>query len=185
MLEPIEGLRTITIGSQDFYNIAPIVGRDRYRRYATAAIDVHHTAGRQTFASAAEEVAHIVAIDVMHRADPAITTGFAYQAIAFPSGRVYVVGDTLGARQHVAGRNGEDVGIVMAGTYSIINPPVGCIFGVGRFILATLETHGLIPVRGHRAAPGQATECPGDAGMAAIPAMLNVATWIKRLQKGC
>ena len=175
-------MNTIIIGGGRFIDISAIVGPDVKPRAATIGLAVHHTAGGLVDVDANfsgttedEELAHIAAINAQHLAN-GWSCGFGYNAIAFASGRVYVVGRCAGQRAHVAKRNHELAGCAMAGDYSVEPPPPGCIAGVGRWVRAMWAEYGAgLPVMGHGqwALPGEGTACPGAA--TSIAAILDAA----------
>ena len=178
----IKDFPTITLGGELFFNISHLVTVGNGTRTLTDGIAVHHSVGQTEFkdtnfngTSMDEEIAHITAIDNYHTQQG--YGGFGYNAIAFASGRVYVVGDCSGKRAHVAYENGHLVGICMAGTFSDVMPPLGIILGVGRWIKAMWELFPTNPpqlVLGHREwvkpehAAKWSTSCPGDEGLKAV-----------------
>lgn len=168
-------LPTISWGGDTFYDMSSIISPDRYQRYATYGVALHHSVGAAHFpdlnlsgSNMDEEIAHIRQIEAQHLAQG--YGGFGYQAIAFASGRVYVAGDCMGARAHVAGRNGEIEGICMAGDYRVLRPAQPLIAGVARYYRARVNMLGVLTIKGHRewATSGNETSCPGDAGLAAV-----------------
>lgn len=168
-------LPKIAIGGDIFWDMSPIISPDRYQRYDTIGIALHHSVGAADFpdrnwngTTMDEEIEHIRAIEAQHLAQD--FGGFGYNAIAFASGRVYVAGRCMGARAHVAGRNGELEGICMAGDYRTLRPAQALIAAVARYYRARVNVLGVKPIEGHRdwALPGNETTCPGDAGLNAV-----------------
>lgn len=110
-------------------------------------------------ATEAQERAHIRAIDQYHVSLD--YGGFAYNGIAFASGRAYYCG--RGRRAHVALRNHELRGYVFCGTFTD-EQPTDAAFGAMRELLqADRDQFGPKPIKGHRewALPGHGTACPG------------------------
>lgn len=97
---------------------------------------------------------------------------FAYHFATFPSGRIYQVGNVLGQRSHVAGRNHELVGIVNMGTFTDSMPGPKQLAAVGEGIrYIRREVGKYLPAKGHGiwALPGQGTACAGGPMNALTP----------------
>ena len=171
-------MKTIAIAGETFWDISDLVSPDRYVRPTTRALVLHHTVG-QTVAEDRnrsgtyrdEQIAHIQAIESFHRQKG--YGGFGYQAIAFLTGDVYVVGPGDGARAHVAGQNAYYEGIALAGDWSQGPLPLGLVLGVARWVYAKWRQRGFLPVLGHREVPEQETSCPGDGTLRARPQLLR------------
>ena len=175
MPNDIPGFPTISVGGETFFDISHIVTPNRYLRSRTNGLANHHSVTGQHYATMAAEVEHIKAINAYHIQQE--YGGFGYNGIVFESGRVYVVGNGLGGRAHVAYRNHELEGLCWVGNFQANNVPLGIILGAARWHVAKFRQHGLKPVRGHRewAVAGWETACPGANGMAAIPIVLRAA----------
>jgi hypothetical protein len=98
--------------------------------------------------------------------------GVSYTFAVMPSGRIYE-GHAIDRRgTHTKNRNGIARAIVLVGNYGVDD-----VTGEQREAVAELMAHGRAAgwwrseqlAGGHRQAPGAATECPGQYGMAAIP----------------
>jgi len=176
-------LPTITWGSMEFYDISGIVTPNRYIRPGTDGLAVHHTVGQTEFpdrnangTSLDEIVAHVKAIDAYHIEKG--YGGFGYNAITFRDGTVCTVGQSEGARAHVANENDHLAGIAMAGDFSDDEVPLGLILGVGRWLAACSRVYGATAIKGHRewVQPQHlaqwATACPGDSGVSFIGKMI-------------
>mgnify|MGYP001566569674 CR=1 FL=1 len=174
----------VTIGSEDFFDISGIVGPDFQPRSGTDGISIHHSVTSAadidinlSGSTEDEEKSLIIQINAYHRDIQGWSCGFGYNAIVFPSGRVYTVGKCGGQRAHVAGKNHILAGIVMAGNYSGVRPTQALMEGVARWIYAMdaeYNNSNKLPVGGHRwwASASDATACPGDMGIAAIDDIL-------------
>jgi hypothetical protein len=180
----IPGFPTISVGGLTFFDIASRVTPNRDDRRLTDGFAIHHSAGAQHFPTMQHEVDHIDMINQQHI--DAGYGGFGYNAIGFESGRVYVVGDGLGRRAHVAYENGHLEGYCMAGNFAENEVPFGLRLDAGRWLLAKFRQRGLHPVRPHREwvntllHPEWASECCGDYGTGAIYSMLQVAAALNR-----
>lgn len=166
-----------TIGREEFLRLEVVltVKIDPPRPF-TDGLAIHHTATHATDGAMQSEINLIRSIENYH-----LSLGypcFGYNAIAFVSGRVYIMGKCLGQRAHVGGQNHRYAGIVMAGNYSIEPPPEALQQGVARWIKAMWAEYGEKPVEPHSvitAGTQWATSCPGDAGRAALPQILQLA----------
>lgn len=90
---------------------------------------------------------------------------FGYHLAAFPSGRVYLLGQLNTTRAHVAHRNTRLRGIVAPGDFTRQRMETGQVLSYALAILYVWEWRGaLTSVKGHRrwAVPGWETTCPGD-----------------------
>lgn len=135
----------------------------RFKISAIKGIAIHHSVTSEPAPSSVEwELAHLRAIDAFHVAKD--YGGIGYHVCAFPSGRVYQVGDFDGARAHVASRNHELVGICAIGDFSSSLPGVTQMGAIVAGIRAVLDFYRLpLPILGHNqwALPGQGTVCAG------------------------
>ena len=107
--------------------------------------------------------------------------GIGYNLDCFPSGRIYLVGDMLTVRAHVAHRNTPLAGIVGAGDFTEHPPSVGHILTYGSALVWTWAYTGrILPAEGHRfwAVEGWATACPGDTWQNWVPVVKNAAVAI-------
>ncbi|MGD9893889.1 MAG: N-acetylmuramoyl-L-alanine amidase [Dehalococcoidia bacterium] len=131
---------------------------------APIGIAVHHSVTQTMPADAtqAEEIAALKVVEAYH-----IGLGyqlFAYHAAAFPSGRVYQIGDFDGQRAHVAGRNHELIGLVAMGTFTEVAPSALQLRGIAEGLRAIQAQKGSwLPIQGHGlwALPGEGTACAG------------------------
>lgn len=111
-----------------------------------------------------EEYARIYAVHRMHTQTNG-WGGIAYHLYVFPSGRMWHVGDLLTIRAHVHSRNLPLVGIVAAGNFTSVPPPLGTLLAYSNAIDAVnRQLKKPLPYKGHRdwAIPSQPTACPGD-----------------------
>lgn len=153
-------------------------GAGRGTRTATIGIAWHHTAAFYPAAklTEADEVAHILMIEQYH-----ISLGygvFAYHGIAFASGRAYLTGNLDALRSHVASRNHELIGFVVAGDYSNSSPPPLALRALAEFRVLVTGRLGALPERGHGdwALPQYATSCPGAQRALWIPKIAEAGT---------
>lgn len=131
---------------------------------ARPAILVHHTAGATLSVNAteAEELAHILAIDLQHKNQG--FGGFAYHMIVFPSGRSWWAARFDRYRAHIAERNPEFIGCVLAGTFTTTLPGPAQLAGLKRSLLFIQANSDAGPgIFGHKqkAIPSDPTACPG------------------------
>lgn len=111
--------------------------------------------------------------------------GMGYHLYVFPSRRIYLVGDLLTVRAHVAYRNTRSIGIVGAGDFSIKQPEGLQVVAYGQAVAwAWLSRGAELPVEGHRVWAAQnppairaawSTACPGDTYNTWIPDVRRVA----------
>lgn len=131
---------------------------------AAIGIAVHHTV-TQTMAEDATQAEELATLHVIE--DYHVSIGyqlFAYHLAAFPSGRVYQVGDLDGQRAHVAGRNHELVGVVAVGTFTTVAPSALQLQAIAEGIrLIQARMGDWLAVKGHGvwALPGEGTACAG------------------------
>lgn len=127
-------------------------------------IAIHHTVTPtpSPAATVAEEMDRLKAIENYH-----IGQGFGlfgYHYAAFPSGRCYQIGDTLGQRAHVAQRNHQLVGIALMGTFTEHYPGDDHMRAATEAIKQIEAETGLsLAIAGHNswATPGNGTGCAG------------------------
>lgn len=109
--------------------------------------------------------------------------GMGYHLYAFPSGRIYLVGDLATVRAHVAHRNTPLAGLVLAGDFTNAPPVDGLLLAAGSALLYIWGWTGrIIEPRGHRqwAVAGWGTACPGNTYQAWVPSILEIAAAIAR-----
>ena len=172
----IVSLPEVWIGGREFIDISGIVGPDRYQRPRTDALLVHHAGAGSAIdadlnfngTTEDEEIAWIRSVNAYHA--NLGWGGFGYQAVSFPSTRVYTVGRCLGARAHIASQNDRYAGIVMPGDWSTSRPPQGVVDGLRRWASSMRVELGALPIGGHRdyALLSDPTSCPGDGGIAIL-----------------
>ena len=182
-------LPRIIVGGEEFIDCSSIVQADFAPRARTVGVAIHHSVGASDFpdrnfngTSEDEEIDHVLALEAFGRQKWG--SGLPYPAVIFQSARVYIVGQGGGQRAHVAKRNHELGGAVMAGTFTNANqrPTIGHIIGGGRFVKAMRALHGRIPVDGHRhwAPADWPTACPGEGGMWAVTEIVRFADAMER-----
>ena len=163
----------IAIGGEQFYELAPLLVLNQADppRIRTIGLALHHAATLWNGSGGVDrEVAYIRSIEDYH----VNVTGFGlfgYNAIAFPSGNVYIMGTCLGKRAHVGGHNHEYAGIVMAGNYMSGTPSEAMLDGVARWVRVMRRVYGDVPLFPHSlvtAGTAYATSCPGDSGRMAL-----------------
>jgi len=102
--------------------------------------------------------------------------GYPYQLTASPSGRLFLTRrlDTWGC--HTGGLNDRLLGICAMGDWRLETPPDAqlCALSLGLIALWRWRS-SLLNVQGHRQWPNQATECPGQKLIEAIPKILTFA----------
>lgn len=109
--------------------------------------------------------------------------GMGYHLYAFPSGRIYLVGDLATIRAHVAHRNTRSIGLVFAGEFMRTPPADGLLLAGGSALLYCWGFLGrLLDPKAHRqlAVPGWETSCCGDTYASWVPSLLDVAAAIAR-----
>lgn len=131
-------------------------------------IAIHHTVTPNVeFATYGDKVNFVKAIDDYHYRQG--WGGFGYHFIVFPDGEWFQCQPFGRGRAHVAGRNHELYGVVLAGTFTSVEPGYRQLFGVITACSYIVEQAGVeLPVAGHRdwALPGWETACPGAGVMA-------------------
>lgn len=166
----------ISFGGETFYDISGIVTPNRYIRPITDGFALHHTAVHTSADTEDTELQHIQGINQYH-----ITKGyggFGYNAIVFPSGRVYTVGICEGARAHVAGHNNHLAGFVLADDLTTNPVGLGLLLGGGRLLKALAVKYGSLSLKGHQewvTDPPQATSCPGNRAMTVLGSFYTIA----------
>lgn len=169
----------IDIAGEVFYDLDEILllnHADPPRPY-TNGLALHHSATVFTSNVAENEYAYIRSVEKYHVMPAPGGAGFGmfgYNAMAFPSGRVYVKGQCAGKRAHVGGHNHEYAGICMAGDYSTLRPSQPMIGGVARWVRAMRRLHGDVPLRPHgdvTAGTQWSSTCPGQGGRVALAAI--------------
>jgi hypothetical protein len=102
-----------------------------------------------------------------------------YHLYSFPSGRIYLVGDILTIRAHVAYLNTPLIGIVGAGDFTIKRPQGAHVVSYGQAVAyAWLARGSELPVECHRTWAEQTswlTSCPGDTYNVWVPDVRRVA----------
>ncbi len=111
--------------------------------------------------------------------------GMGYHLYCFPSGRIYLVGDILSIRAHVAYRNTRSTGIVGAGDFTRERPDGLLVTAYGQAAAWSWLVRGAaLPLEGHRIWAGMnaagvrsvwATSCPGDTYEKWIPDVRRIA----------
>jgi len=111
--------------------------------------------------------------------------GMGYHLYTFPSGRIYLVGEILTIRAHVAYRNTRSGGVVGASDFTRVKPPPAHIAAFARATAFVWLVRGAeLPVEGHRTWAAQnpvevrrawVTSCPGDKYDLWIPDVRRVA----------
>lgn len=98
--------------------------------------------------------------------------GIGYHLYAFPSGRIYYVGDLDTQRANIAKLNHRSVGIVTAGDFTDAPPHVGAQLAVALACIATWAHFGrLIGIKSHHdaALASDPTECCGATRDSWVP----------------
>lgn len=167
-----------TIGGEDFLDLEPILQvRTERIRPETIGLAIHHATGPMPPTTSAGEVAYIRGIEAYH-----LQVGyglFGYNAMSFPSGRVYAFRQCMGQRAHVGGQNHRYGGICMAGGYATFPPPAALVEATARWVRAMRNVHGEIPIFGHgtiTAGTQWASDCPGGGGRSVLATIDHLAT---------
>ena len=124
---------------------------------------VHHTVGPNRRWTAAQEREHMRQLERQHIGQGWSTLGYSF--VIFPSGRCYVGRGPKGLPAAQGGANSGSIAIALVGTFSRTVPTVRAR---ARVILTirNLRAINRLPLRllgGHRDAPKQTIECPGNA----------------------
>ncbi len=108
-----------------------------------------------------------------------------YHLYTFPSGRIYLVGEILTIRAHVAYRNTRSGGVVGAGDFTRAKPQAAHIITYAQATAFIWLVRGAgLPVEGHRTWAAQnpvevrrawGTSCPGETHETWIPDVRRVA----------
>lgn len=111
--------------------------------------------------------------------------GMGYHLYAFPSGRIYLVGDILTTRAHVAYRNTRSTGIVGAGDFTRERPDGLLVAAYAQAAAWSWLVRGAeLPLEGHRVWAAQnppeirsawSTTCPGNTYEGWIPDVRRIA----------
>ena len=104
--------------------------------------------------------------------------GIGYPLIASPSGRLFWTRPLNTWGCHTAGLNDRLLGICAMGDWRLETPPDAQLCALSLGLIALWRWRGsLLNVQGHRQWPNQATECPGQKLIEAIPKILAFAAW--------
>ena len=111
--------------------------------------------------------------------------GMGYHLYTFPSGRIYLVGDILTIRAHVAYRNTRSGGVVGAGDFTRKRPTPAHVLAYARASAwMWLVASAAVPLDGHRVWASRnpanvrsawGTSCPGDSYTKWIPDVQRIA----------
>lgn len=130
---------------------------------AKTRVYIHHTVGPNRAWTAAREREHMRAVERQHMNQGWSTIGYSF--LIFPSGRCYVGRGISGLPAAQRGANSGSIAIAMVGTFSRRIPTRRARARV-IITINNLRRINHLPLRylgGHRDAPGQSTECPGNA----------------------
>ena len=149
----------------------PELPREAWERRPLSAIDelsIHHTVSPNREWMEEEELGHVGGIYAQHRAAGRFTPGdrrwtapgIGYWYLAFPSGRVYQVGDLETQRAAVEGQNNHIVAVALVGDFTEQQPTGAALEAVRRLhTVLEAELGRTLAVRPHRYYGG--TACPG------------------------
>ena len=131
---------------------------------------LHHTASTNRPWTAAQERAHIRAIDQQHRNND--WGGIGYSALIFPSGRTYTFGPLTQQRAGIYGLNHKLLSFALVGNFQTRLPTRKQWRAATHLVLYYYQLLGrTLPVQGHRdwALAGHGTACPGNTWKRWVP----------------